>query len=66
MNWLRLEWCCGANWAGARAFTPTSGPGISLMSEFIGFAYYAEISSVFFDVQRVGPFHRHAYTNTAV
>ncbi|MDT8321476.1 MAG: 2-oxoacid:acceptor oxidoreductase subunit alpha [Xanthomonadales bacterium] len=45
----------GANWAGARAFTPTSGPGISLMSEFIGFAYYAEIPSVFVDVQRVGP-----------
>jgi 2-oxoglutarate ferredoxin oxidoreductase subunit alpha len=45
----------GANWVGARAFTPTSGPGISLMSELIGFAYYAEIPSVFFDVQRVGP-----------
>ena len=45
----------GANWVGARAFTPTSGPGISLMSEFIGFAYYAEIPGVFFDVQRVGP-----------
>lgn len=45
----------GANWAGARAFTPTSGPGISLMSEFIGYAYYAEIPSVFIDVQRVGP-----------
>ena len=45
----------GANWAGARAFTPTSGPGISLMSEFIGFAYYAEVPSVFIDVQRVGP-----------
>ncbi|NIM69511.1 MAG: 2-oxoacid:acceptor oxidoreductase subunit alpha [Xanthomonadales bacterium] len=45
----------GASWCGARAFTPTSGPGISLMSEFIGFAYYAEIPSVFFDVQRVGP-----------
>jgi len=45
----------GANWCGARAFTPTSGPGISLMSEFIGFAYYAEIPSVFFDIQRVGP-----------
>jgi 2-oxoglutarate ferredoxin oxidoreductase subunit alpha len=45
----------GANWCGARAFTPTSGPGISLMSEFIGFAYYAEIPSVFFNVQRVGP-----------
>jgi 2-oxoglutarate ferredoxin oxidoreductase subunit alpha len=45
----------GANWSGARAFTPTSGPGISLMSEFIGFAYYAEIPSVFFNIQRVGP-----------
>ncbi len=45
----------GANWMGARAFTPTSGPGISLMSEFIGLAYYAEIPSVFFDVQRTGP-----------
>ena len=45
----------GANWAGARAFTPTSGPGISLMSEFIGLAYYAEIPSVFFNVQRTGP-----------
>jgi 2-oxoglutarate ferredoxin oxidoreductase subunit alpha len=45
----------GANWTGARAFTPTSGPGISLMSEFIGLAYYAEIPSVFIDVQRVGP-----------
>jgi len=45
----------GANWVGARAFTPTSGPGISLMSEFIGLAYFAEIPSVFFDVQRVGP-----------
>lgn len=45
----------GANWIGARAFTPTSGPGISLMSEFIGFAYYAEIPSVFIDIQRVGP-----------
>jgi 2-oxoglutarate/2-oxoacid ferredoxin oxidoreductase subunit alpha len=45
----------GASWAGARAFTPTSGPGISLMSEFIGFAYYTEIPAVFFDIQRVGP-----------
>jgi 2-oxoglutarate/2-oxoacid ferredoxin oxidoreductase subunit alpha len=45
----------GASWAGARAFTPTSGPGISLMSEFIGLAYYAEIPGVFFDVQRTGP-----------
>ncbi|MDT8450720.1 MAG: hypothetical protein RQ847_11175, partial [Wenzhouxiangellaceae bacterium] len=45
----------GAGWAGARAFTPTAGPGISLMSEFIGFGYYTEIPAVFFDVQRVGP-----------
>jgi 2-oxoglutarate ferredoxin oxidoreductase subunit alpha len=45
----------GAAWNGARAFTPTSGPGISLMSEFIGFAYYAEIPMVLFDIQRVGP-----------
>ena len=45
----------GAGWAGARAFTPTSGPGISLMSEFIGLAYYAEVPAVFVDVQRVGP-----------
>jgi 2-oxoglutarate/2-oxoacid ferredoxin oxidoreductase subunit alpha len=45
----------GASWAGARAFTPTSGPGISLMSEFIGLAYYAEIPAVVFDVQRTGP-----------
>jgi 2-oxoglutarate ferredoxin oxidoreductase subunit alpha len=45
----------GAGWAGARAFTPTSGPGISLMSEFIGLAYYAEVPSVFIDVQRTGP-----------
>ncbi|NOT44752.1 MAG: 2-oxoacid:acceptor oxidoreductase subunit alpha [Acidobacteria bacterium] len=45
----------GAGWAGARAFTPTAGPGISLMSEFIGLAYYAEIPAVIFDVQRTGP-----------
>ena len=45
----------GATWNGARAFTPTSGPGISLMSEFIGYAYYAELPAVIFDVQRVGP-----------
>ncbi len=45
----------GASWNGARAFTPTSGPGISLMNEFIGLAYYAEIPCVIFDVQRVGP-----------
>jgi 2-oxoglutarate ferredoxin oxidoreductase subunit alpha len=45
----------GAAWNGARAFTPTSGPGISLMNEFIGLAYYAEVPAVLFDVQRVGP-----------
>jgi 2-oxoglutarate ferredoxin oxidoreductase subunit alpha len=45
----------GANWMGARSFTATSGPGISLMSEFIGLAYYAEIPAVIFDVQRTGP-----------
>jgi len=45
----------GASWAGARAFTPTSGPGISLMNEFLGLAYYAEIPAVLFDVQRTGP-----------
>ncbi|NOX70745.1 MAG: 2-oxoacid:acceptor oxidoreductase subunit alpha [Gammaproteobacteria bacterium] len=45
----------GASWNGARAFTPTSGPGISLMSEFIGFAYYAELPAVIFDIQRTGP-----------
>ena len=45
----------GASWNGARAFTPTSGPGISLMNEFLGLAYYAEVPAVIFDVQRVGP-----------
>jgi 2-oxoglutarate ferredoxin oxidoreductase subunit alpha len=45
----------GANWNGARAFTATSGPGISLMQEFLGLAYYAEVPAVVFDVQRVGP-----------
>ena len=45
----------GASWMGARAFTPTSGPGISLMSEFIGLGYYAEVPAVIFDVQRTGP-----------
>jgi 2-oxoglutarate ferredoxin oxidoreductase subunit alpha len=45
----------GASWAGARAFTPTAGPGISLMSEFIGLAYYAEVPAVIFDIQRTGP-----------
>jgi 2-oxoglutarate/2-oxoacid ferredoxin oxidoreductase subunit alpha len=45
----------GAAWNGARAFTATSGPGISLMNEFLGLAYYAEVPAVIFDIQRVGP-----------
>jgi 2-oxoglutarate ferredoxin oxidoreductase subunit alpha len=45
----------GANWNGARAFTSTAGPGISLMNELLGLAYYAEIPAVVIDVQRVGP-----------
>jgi 2-oxoglutarate/2-oxoacid ferredoxin oxidoreductase subunit alpha len=45
----------GASWAGARAFTSTAGPGISLMNELLGLAYYAEIPAVVMDIQRVGP-----------
>ena len=45
----------GASWAGARAMTSTSGPGVSLMSEFAGLSYYAEVPAVVFNVQRVGP-----------
>lgn len=45
----------GASWAGARAMTATSGPGVSLMSEFVGLAYYTDIPAVIVDVQRVGP-----------
>ncbi len=45
----------GAGWAGARSMTATSGPGISLMAEFFGYGYYAEIPGVVWDVQRVGP-----------
>lgn len=45
----------GASWAGARAFTPTSGPGVSLMGEFLGYGYFAEIPAVVFNVQRCGP-----------
>jgi 2-oxoglutarate/2-oxoacid ferredoxin oxidoreductase subunit alpha len=45
----------GAAWSGARAFTSTAGPGISLMNELLGFAYYAEIPAVIIDVERVGP-----------
>lgn len=45
----------GASWNGARAFTATSGPGVSLMNEFLGLAYFAEIPAVLIDVQRTGP-----------
>ncbi len=45
----------GASWNGSRAFTATSGPGISLMQEFLGLAYFAEVPAVVFDVQRTGP-----------
>jgi 2-oxoglutarate ferredoxin oxidoreductase subunit alpha len=45
----------GAGWAGARSMTATAGPGISLMSEFVGLGYYAEVPTVIYDVQRVGP-----------
>src|SRR6266516_1261191 len=45
----------GAGWAGARAMTATAGPGISLMAEFAGLGYFAEVPAVVFDVQRVGP-----------
>lgn len=45
----------GANWNGARSFTATSGPGLSLMNEFLGLAYFAEIPTVLIDVQRTGP-----------
>src|ERR1700761_2018407 len=45
----------GASWNGARAFTATSGPGISLMQEFFGLAYFAEVPAVIFDIQRGGP-----------
>src|SRR5688572_4462204 len=45
----------GAGWAGARAMTSTSGPGVSLMAEFVGLSYYAEVPAVIVDVQRVGP-----------
>jgi 2-oxoglutarate ferredoxin oxidoreductase subunit alpha len=45
----------GASWNGARSFTATSGPGVSLMNEFLGLAYFAEVPTVLFDVQRAGP-----------
>ena len=55
----------GASWAGARAMTSTSGPGISLMSEFAGLAYYAELPAVVFDIQRVGSVNGTADANGA-
>ena len=45
----------GASWAGARAMTSTSGPGLSLMAEFTGYGYYAEVPAVIWDIQRIGP-----------
>jgi 2-oxoglutarate/2-oxoacid ferredoxin oxidoreductase subunit alpha len=45
----------GAGWAGARSMTSTSGPGLSLMAEFVGLGYYAEVPVVIFDIQRIGP-----------
>ncbi|HEY1421507.1 MAG TPA: 2-oxoacid:acceptor oxidoreductase subunit alpha [Candidatus Dormibacteraeota bacterium] len=50
-----LGMAIGAGWAGARSMTSTSGPGISLMAEFAGLGYYAEIPVVIFDIQRIGP-----------
>jgi 2-oxoglutarate/2-oxoacid ferredoxin oxidoreductase subunit alpha len=50
-----LGMALGAGWLGARSMTATSGPGISLMSEFTGLGYYAEVPTVIFDIQRVGP-----------
>jgi 2-oxoglutarate/2-oxoacid ferredoxin oxidoreductase subunit alpha len=50
-----LGMALGAGWAGARSMTATAGPGISLMAEFVGLGYYAEVPAVVFDIQRVGP-----------
>src|SRR5206468_4509597 len=50
-----LGMALGAGWAGARAMTSTSGPGISLMAEFAGLAYFAEVPAVVWDIQRIGP-----------
>ena len=55
MNWPPSGMIMGAGWAGARAMTATSGPGISLMSEFVGYGYFAEIPAVIWDIQRMGP-----------
>ncbi len=50
-----LGMALGAGWLGARSMTATSGPGLSLMSEFAGYGYFAEIPTVIVDVQRLGP-----------
>jgi 2-oxoglutarate ferredoxin oxidoreductase subunit alpha len=50
-----LGMALGAGWTGARSMTSTSGPGVSLMAEFVGFGYYSELPAVIFDIQRVGP-----------
>ena len=50
-----LGMALGAGWAGARSMTSSSGPGVSLMAEFVGFGYYVELPAVIFDIQRVGP-----------
>src|SRR5712692_9756837 len=50
-----LGMALGAGWTGARSMTSTSGPGVSLMAEFVGFGYYRELPAVIFDIQRVGP-----------
>ena len=55
MNWQRSAWWWAQVGLGARAMTATAGPGISLMAEFAGLAYYAEIPGVIWDIQRVGP-----------
>src|SRR3979411_1657174 len=52
---IRIGMVIGAGWAGARSMTATAGPGISLMSEFAGLAYYVEVPGVIWDIQRVGP-----------
>ena len=55
MSWLLPGMVVGAGWAGARAMTSTSGPGLDLMAEFAGLAYFAEVPAVIWDVQRIGP-----------
>ena len=61
----RSAWSSARRGTGARSFTSTAGPGISLMNELIGLAYYAEIPAVIVDVQRVGPVDRHAHAHAA-